>query len=102
MKFSPENTTITLSYECEDSYKHFCVCDRGIGIPSDKTETLFDPFVQIREHQNDAVKGTGLGLSIVKKIIELHGGKIWVESTVGEGSCFSFTLPSKRQVEKVS
>lgn len=101
VKFSHENGRITLEQETTDGFETFRVRDEGLGIPSDKIDTLFAPFVQIREHQNSSVKGTGLGLSIIKKIIELHGGKVWVESIPGEGSCFSFTLPSQRKVEKV-
>jgi PAS domain S-box-containing protein len=93
VKFSPENETITLEVSHEINQDVFCISDHGHGIAQEKISTLFDPFVQIREHQNDAIKGTGLGLTIVKKIIELHGGTIWVESTVGKGSRFYFSLP---------
>lgn len=101
VKFSHENGTITLEHELKGDFETFRIRDEGLGIPEDKIETLFAPFIQIREHQNSAVKGTGLGLSIVKKIIELHGGKVWVESRLGEGSCFGFTLRSQRKIEKV-
>lgn len=93
VKFSPENETIMLEYSDERDRDIFCVSDHGHGIAQEKISTLFDPFVQIREHQNDAIKGTGLGLTIVKKIIELHEGTIWVESTIGKGSRFYFALP---------
>lgn len=93
IKFSPEGETISLIYTSDETDHVFGVTDHGHGIPADKIATLFDPFVQIREHQQGSIKGTGLGLSIVKKIIELHGGEIWVESTVGEGSCFYFSVP---------
>ncbi|MDD2782064.1 ATP-binding protein [Sulfuricurvum sp.] len=96
IKFSPEGESIVLEYTHEDQRELFSLCDHGHGIPKAKFEMLFDPFTQIREHQNDAIKGTGLGLAIVKKIIELHEGEIWVESVVGEGSCFNFTLPLQR------
>ena len=92
IKFSPNGETITLEHHHEEEREIFAICDHGYGIPPDKIATLFDPFVQIREHQNDAIKGTGLGLTIVKKIIELHAGNIWVESVEGEGSCFYFSL----------
>jgi len=93
IKFSPETEIITLHHHSEEDKEVFCISDHGHGIAADKIDTLFDPFVQIREHQNEAIKGTGLGLSIVKNIIELHGGSIWVESVVDEGSKFCFTLP---------
>jgi signal transduction histidine kinase len=93
IKFSPENETISVEFFHKIDQDIFCISDHGHGIPHEKIATLFDPFTQIREHQNDAIKGTGLGLSIVKKVIELHEGKIWVESVVGEGSKFFFSLP---------
>jgi signal transduction histidine kinase len=93
IKFSPEGETITLVHTTDEIKTIFGVLDHGHGIPKDKIATLFDPFVQIREHQNESIKGSGLGLSIVKKIIELHHGKVWIQSTEGEGSCFYFSLP---------
>lgn len=100
IKFSSDDEVIVIAHETVENKEKFSICDHGHGIAQDKIATLFDPFVQIREHQNDAIKGTGLGLSIVKKIIELHDGEIWVESIEGEGSCFSFSLP--QQTEAVS
>lgn len=102
IKFSPEEGSIIFSHEVIENRDKFSITDHGHGIAADKIATLFDPFVQIREHQKEAIKGTGLGLAIVKKIIELHNGDISVQSTLGEGSCFSFTLPSQRKIEKVS
>lgn len=70
------------------------VTDTGIGIPADKHEDIFNSFEQVEMSSNNReYQGTGLGLSISRKIIELHGGKISVESTPGKGSVFSFTLP---------
>jgi signal transduction histidine kinase len=96
IKFSPDGESIVFEHRHEEERELFTLCDHGHGIPKEKIGTLFDPFTQIREHQNESIKGTGLGLAIVKKIIELHDGELWVESAVGEGSCFSFTLPSNR------
>jgi len=93
IKFSPSGETISLTHTTDKNNHVFGILDHGHGIPADKIATLFDPFVQIREHQNESIKGSGLGLSIVKKIIELHHGDVWIESTVGEGSCFYFSLP---------
>ncbi|MFZ2889518.1 sensor histidine kinase [Sulfuricurvum sp.] len=101
IKFSPDGESIIFIHETIDKKEKFSIIDHGHGIPAEKIATLFDPFTQIREHQNEAIKGTGLGLSLVKKIIELHDGEIWVESTVGIGSCFSFILPSEGKIEKV-
>lgn len=93
IKFSPEKETIVIHHYREEEKNIFCISDHGHGIPNEKIESLFSPFVQIREHQSEATKGTGLGLSIVKKIIELHEGTIWVESRIEEGSQFYFSLP---------
>jgi signal transduction histidine kinase len=69
---------------------HFHVKDNGIGIPADKHEEIFGLF---RRLQNQGASGTGIGLAVAKKAVERHGGRIWVESTVGSGSTFHFTLP---------
>jgi len=99
IKFSPEGETISLTHTTDETSNVFGILDHGHGIPADKIATLFDPFVQIREHQNESIKGSGLGLSIVKKIIELHHGEVWIESTLGIGSCFYFSLPTKAHKE---
>ena len=68
------------------------VQDRGAGIPSQKLEHIFEAFVQLSTGPGRKVGGTGLGLAICKQIIELHGGRIWVESEVSKGSAFYFAL----------
>lgn len=93
IKFSQEGKTVEIECQKLEHHVQIAIIDQGLGIPKDKIASLFDPFVQIREHQSDSIKGTGLGLSIVKKIVELHAGEIWVESVVGEGSHFCFTIP---------
>ena len=69
------------------------VADTGIGIPEDQREGIFDEFRQADATVSRDFGGTGLGLSITKKFVELHGGRIWVESDAGKGSTFSFTVP---------
>jgi two-component system, OmpR family, sensor histidine kinase VicK len=71
----------------------FQVRDEGQGIPDNKLETIFERFQQVDSSDSRKKGGTGLGLTICRKIIEQHGGKIWVDSTPGVGSTFSFTLP---------
>ena len=71
----------------------FYVKDTGIGIHPDKIGIIFDRFRQVSEGKNRHFEGAGLGLSITKSYVEMLGGKIWVESEEGVGSCFCFTLP---------
>ncbi len=71
----------------------FTVTDTGIGIPADKIGGLFTEFKQTDATIASEYGGTGLGLSITKKFIEMHGGRIWVESEVGKGSTFIFEVP---------
>jgi signal transduction histidine kinase len=78
----------------EGGYLKFHVSDQGCGIPEDKLESIFEYFEQVDGSASRALNGTGLGLAIVKQLVELHSGRVWVESKLGQGSVFSFTLPS--------
>lgn len=73
--------------------------DTGIGIPDEEKERIFEKFKQVGDLIRGKPKGTGLGLPISKQIVEAHGGKIWVESEVGKGSTFYFTIPLKKKEE---
>jgi len=93
IKFSPPDSTVTLSLQDQADRVLFQIKDQGRGIPAEKLDTIFGRFQQVDASDSRQKGGTGLGLAICKSIVQQHGGKIWVESLVGEGSCFSFTLP---------
>jgi hypothetical protein len=79
------------------------VRDNGQGIPPEEQQSIFERFVRAQSSKENRVEGTGLGLSIVKAIIEKHGGRIWLESVVGEGSSFVFVLPRRQpKIEHVT
>jgi PAS domain S-box-containing protein len=80
-------------------YVLFKVTDTGRGIPADKLESIFAPFQQVDASDSRAKGGTGLGLAICRSILQLHGGQIWAESNLGQGSTFYFTLPVFYQPE---
>lgn len=82
---------ISISASREGSMCVVCVRDNGIGIPADRCEGLFEPFNRLHTRQQYA--GTGIGLALCKKVIERHGGRIWAESDLDEGSSFFFTVP---------
>ena len=93
VKYSPEGGTVTLSSRVEGQFGLVSVSDTGIGIPQDEISHVFERFRRVRSGAAQSIPGTGLGLTIVKQIVEMHGGKIWVESAVGHGSSFHFTIP---------
>jgi PAS domain S-box-containing protein len=72
---------------------HLAVADNGIGIPRSELKRVFNPFYQIKNHSVDAEIGMGMGLAVTKELVELHQGRVWVESTVGQGSVFQVALP---------
>ena len=93
VKYSPEGGTVTISSRAEGGYALITVADTGLGIPPDEIAYVFERFRRVRSGAAQSIAGTGLGLTIVKQIVEMHGGKIWVESAVGHGSAFHFTIP---------
>ncbi|MCP4395880.1 MAG: response regulator [bacterium] len=96
IKFS-ESGQVVLSAEQQGEMLAVSVSDTGIGIPPEKFERIFESFEQADGSTAREYGGTGLGLSVTKQLVELHGGKIWVESEVGKGSRFSFTLPISKE-----
>jgi signal transduction histidine kinase len=98
IKFSSVNGKVWLTAENRPNAEVlFSVSDEGQGIPSDKLESIFERFQQVDSSDSRRKGGTGLGLTICRKIVEQHEGKIWAESTLGQGSTFSFTLPLLNQ-----
>lgn len=93
IKFSPKNSNIKLSAVQKNNFIEFSVSDEGIGIPKEKLSTIFEAYEQSDKTITSKFGGTGLGLSIVKKITELMGGKIFVQSEPGVKTCFSVLLP---------
>jgi signal transduction histidine kinase len=97
LKYTYPRGEITISaFQRNDNEIEVQIADTGVGILLEQQQRLFVPFYRADNPLSDQVGGTGLGLSIAKSFVELHGGKIWVRSTVGVGSVFAFTLPIKR------
>jgi hypothetical protein len=92
VKFTPENGRVWISEAEGEDAAVFCVGDTGIGIPESELESVFDEFHRAGGPSGSATEGTGLGLAITRRLVELHGGAIHVESTVGEGSRFTFSF----------
>jgi signal transduction histidine kinase len=95
VKFTPEGGRIGITARQADGSVEISVSDTGIGISPEDQAKIFEEFRQVGSDYAHKVEGTGLGLTLAKKFVELHGGKIWVESEVGKGSTFSFTLPER-------
>ena len=93
VKFTPEGGRIGIKARQADSSVEISVSDTGIGIAPEDQARIFEEFRQVGGDYAHKKEGTGLGLTLAKKFVELHGGRIWVESEVGKGSTFTFTLP---------
>jgi signal transduction histidine kinase len=93
VKYSPAGGEIQVSSRRGDGLAHVRVRDHGMGISPESLETVFERFSRVESGTSRYIHGTGLGLPIVRQIVQMHGGKAWVESALGQGSTFHFTLP---------
>ncbi len=93
IKFTQDSGIVNIRFEDLSRFVQISVIDNGPGIAEEDLNKIFDKFYSVVKARSSGTKGTGLGLPIAKEIVELHRGRIWVDSVVGRGSRFSFTLP---------
>ena len=93
VKFTPDGGKIAMRATLDTDHVAVAVQDTGIGIAPEDQDAVFEEFKQVGRDYTKKAEGTGLGLALTKRIVELHGGRIWLESTPGKGSTFTFTLP---------
>jgi signal transduction histidine kinase len=93
LKFTPKGGRITIAAVARNPGMEISVSDTGIGIASTDQEIIFEEFRQVRQDDSPEHEGTGLGLALARKFVEMHGGRILLESEVGRGSTFTFNLP---------
>ncbi|HYZ85165.1 MAG TPA: ATP-binding protein, partial [Bryobacteraceae bacterium] len=97
VKFTPREGMVGIAADVGDPEVRFVISDTGIGIPEEERAAIFEEFHQVGSAKRpDVTDGSGLGLAITKRLVELHGGRIWVESEPGQGSRFFFTMPAGR------
>lgn len=101
LQFTEANGHVTVKVEEDAGYFKVIVNDDGIGIPARDLPRVFERFFQVESHLTRRYGGMGLGLSVSKALIELHGGRIWVESEQGKGSTFTFLLPVEQAQHSV-
>jgi len=99
IKFTDQGGSVTIGGKISEDLVHISVKDSGIGISPEDQNKLFTPFFQADSSTTREYGGTGLGLALIKKFVEMHSGKIWVESEVGKGSIFTFAIPMEGKVQ---
>jgi two-component system phosphate regulon sensor histidine kinase PhoR len=93
LKYTPKGSQIEVQAQLREQEVEVCIRDNGPGIPAEDLPHIFERFYRVDKGRSRDKGGTGLGLSIVKHIIQLHSGRVWVESTLGQGTAFYFGLP---------
>jgi signal transduction histidine kinase len=100
IKFSPTRGNVTVSLaRSGNNWVKISITDTGPGIRPEEASRIFDKFYQVSHPEQPKATGTGLGLPIAKALVEMHGGRIWLESQAGQGSIFSFTLPAEQPLK---
>src|SRR5262249_44328301 len=97
VKFTPEGGRVGLTATAAEGVITIAISDTGIGIAPEDQAAIFEEFRQVGRDDARKQEGTGLGLTLAKKFVELHGGRIWVDSQLGKGSTFSLTLPVRSE-----
>ena len=93
IKYTPEGGSITVNAAGKEKVAQIDISDTGIGISEKDLPRIFERFYRVDKARSRELGGTGLGLSIVKHIVQAHDGQVWVQSILGQGSTFSFTIP---------
>jgi signal transduction histidine kinase len=93
VKFTPEGGRVQIDASLANGHVEIAVTDTGIGIAPEDQEAIFEEFRQVGGDYARKREGTGLGLTLARRFVELHGGRLWVKSAVGQGSTFTFALP---------
>jgi len=99
IRYTPEGGTVRVSLQPEDGRVHLVVSDTGIGIPAESLPRIFDEFYRAPNAVEAEPRGTGMGMAIVRRIVELHGGTIHLESTVGKGTTVRVTIPTATDLD---
>ena len=93
LRYTPKGGTLEIGAQARNAMVEVWVRDTGPGIPKEKLPYIFNRFYRVDKSRSRSTGGTGLGLAIAKQFVEAHGGQIRAESTVGKGTCITFSLP---------